>query len=198
MSTLKITVGDLVFAGRLENENAPRTCAAFEELLPYRQKIIHARWSGEACWIPLGDFDLKVGSENHTTYPSRGDVLFYPNGISETEILFPYGSTHFASKMGSLAGNHFLTIVEGMENLPEVGRRCLWDGAQDVIFELSDPYEKPGEANGGKLRTKKRHNEDENEDQDEGKETDSTEILRLKQEFIKAKLAQRRRKRSRS
>jgi hypothetical protein len=28
------------------------------------QKLIHARWSGEACWIPLGDFKLGVGPEN--------------------------------------------------------------------------------------------------------------------------------------
>lgn len=138
MTTLKITIGDLIFTARMEIEAAPLTCAAFEKLLPYHQKIIHARWSGEACWIPLGDFELGVGHENHTTYPSRGDILFYPGGISETEILFPYGSTHFASKMGSLAGNHFLTIIAGMEQLPEVGRRCLWEGAQDITFALSE------------------------------------------------------------
>src|SRR5205814_2877920 len=37
---------------------APRTVAAFMALLPYRQKLIHVRWSGEAVWVPLGDFDL--------------------------------------------------------------------------------------------------------------------------------------------
>jgi len=119
----------------LEVENAPQTCAAFLKLLPYRQKLIHARWSGEACWIPLGDFQLGVGYENPTSHPSRGDILFYPGGISETEILFTYGSACFASKAGQLAGNHFLTVVEGMENLAELGRLCLWQGVQDIMFE---------------------------------------------------------------
>lgn len=137
MALLTITVGDLIFTAQMEREQAPRTCAAFEKLLPYHQKIIHARWSGEACWIPLGDFELGVGYENHTTYPARGDILFYPGGISETEILFPYGSTHFASKVGALAGNHFLTITHGREDLAEVGRRCLWEGAQAITFALS-------------------------------------------------------------
>jgi hypothetical protein len=104
-------------------------------LLPYHQKIIHARWSGEAAWIPLGDFQLGVDFENHTSHPSRGDILFYPGGLSETEILFPYGSARFASKVGQLAGNHFLTLVEGHEQLPTLGKRVLWQGAQDIVFE---------------------------------------------------------------
>lgn len=136
MKTLRITVGgQFVYTARLEEELAPATCAAFAQLLPYRQKIIHARWSGEACWIPLGDFQLGVDFENHTCHPSRGDILFYPGGYSETEILFPYGSASFASKVGPLAGNHFLTLLEGHEQLATMGRTVLWQGAQDIVFE---------------------------------------------------------------
>lgn len=132
---LRITAGPFTFTARMEEEDAPETCAAFQRLLPYRQKLIHARWSGEACWIPLGDFQLGVGYENHTSHPSRGDILFYPGGISETEILFPYGSARFASKVGQLAGNHFLTIADGREQLADLGRLVLWEGAQDILFE---------------------------------------------------------------
>ncbi len=138
MTLLQITVGNLKFTARLEEKNAPATCAAFTKLLPFRNKIIQARWSGEAAWIPLGDFEIGVGFENHTSHPSRGDILLYPGGYSETEILFPYGSALFASKMGQLAGNHFLTIISGQEHLPELGRLVLWEGAQDIVFELLD------------------------------------------------------------
>src|SRR6266566_2971116 len=55
--------------------------------------------------------------------------------ISETELLFPYGSTMFASKVGQLAGNHFATLTRGQEQLPEIGRLTLWEGAQDIIIE---------------------------------------------------------------
>ncbi|MEP7344765.1 MAG: DUF3830 domain-containing protein, partial [Gemmatimonadaceae bacterium] len=34
-------------------------------------------------------------------------------------------------------GNHFLTIVEGREQLAELGRRVLWEGAQGVLFEVT-------------------------------------------------------------
>jgi hypothetical protein len=104
-------------------------------LLPFRNKIIHVRWSGEAVWVPLGEFDVGVGYENHTSHPSRGDVLVYPGGISETEILIAYGSASFASKMGQLAGNHFLTIVEGNDNLHDLGQLVLWEGAKDIVID---------------------------------------------------------------
>jgi hypothetical protein len=135
MNHLRITAGRFVFTARLERAAAPQTCAAFVELLPFRNQVIHSRWSGEAVWIPLGDFDTGVGFENHTSHPSRGDILLYPGSFSETEILFTYGSACFASKMGQLAGNHFLTVVEGAEQLAELGRTVLWQGAQDIIFE---------------------------------------------------------------
>src|SRR5574338_601795 len=133
---ITITVANgFVFTAKLLADRAPHTCAAFSALLPYRQKLILARWSGEACWIPLGDFKLGVDYENHTSHPSRGDILFYPGGISETEILFPYGSACFASKMGQLAGNHFLTVLDGRENLYPMGRKGLWEGGQEIGFE---------------------------------------------------------------
>ena len=84
--------------------------------LPFRRDV-HVRWSGEACWIPLGDLDLGVPYENHTSYPAPGQIILYPGGISETEILLAYGGVRFASKVGQLAGNHFLTITSGLENL---------------------------------------------------------------------------------
>ena len=119
---------------RFERVAAPRTCAKFASMLPYRERLIHVRWSGEACWIPLGELDLGLGHENATSYPAPGQLLLYPGGVSETEILFAYGAVRFASKVGQLAGNHFLTIIEGAELLPELGRLTLWQGAQPIEF----------------------------------------------------------------
>jgi hypothetical protein len=124
----------LRFVARLETQLAPKTCAVFESMLPLHTKVIQARWSGEAAWIPFGELDLDLGYENHTSHPAPGHLLLYPGGISETEILFPYGATLFASKMGQLAGNHFATIYEGVEHLGELGKKILWEGAQEIAF----------------------------------------------------------------
>jgi hypothetical protein len=129
---LEIVVGDLEFRARWVEGAAGSTVTAFRRLLPLESRLIHARWSGEACWIPFGDLDVALGPENATSYPAPGELLLYPGGKSETELLFPYGATSFASKAGALSGNHFASVVEGAERLPELGRRALWEGAQPI------------------------------------------------------------------
>ena len=138
MSLLTITTGSHIFTARFEDAAAPKTCARFRQLLPYTERIIHVRWSGEACWIPLGELDLGLGFENHTSYPAPGQILLYPGGFSETEILLPYGACQFASKMGQLAGNHFLTVIEVNEHLAALGKHVLWSGAQGISFAAKD------------------------------------------------------------
>jgi hypothetical protein len=135
MSDIRITAGPYTFLARLERALAPRTCERFTAMLPYRQRIIHVRWSGEACWIPLGALDLGLGHENATSYPAPGQILLHPGGVSETEILLAYGAVRFASKVGQLAGNHFLSIVDGLDRLRPLGELTLWQGAQPIAFE---------------------------------------------------------------
>jgi len=134
MTALRITAGPYSFDARLERAAAPKTCAAFEAAMDFSGKIVHVRWSGEGVWIPLGDRDFGVGYENHTSHPAPGQILLYPAGISETEILLAYGGVDFSSKMGQLAGNHFVTLTSGLENLMALGNLVLWEGAQDITF----------------------------------------------------------------
>ncbi|MBP2297501.1 DUF3830 family protein [Azospirillum picis] len=136
MDRLTITAGPFTFGARFETSAAPRTCAAFRALLPYSSKIIHVRWSGEGVWIPLDKTDFGLDYENATSHPAPGHIILYPGGISETEILLAYGGVDFSSKVGQLAGNHFITITEGLEALPELGRLTLWEGAQPIRFSV--------------------------------------------------------------
>jgi hypothetical protein len=136
---ITITVGDRVLTGVLEQDRAPATCEAFLTVLPLCTQLMQARWSGEAAWVPLGQLNLGVGSENQLHRPRPGQVLFHAAAESETEILLPYGVTAFAAVCGPLYGNHFLTINEQEEELREIGRRVLLDGAQDVEFALKCP-----------------------------------------------------------
>lgn len=134
MRRIRISAGRSTFVARLEEQAAPATCEAFRRMLPLRDHLIHARWSGEAMWIPMGERGLALRSENATSHPAPGQLLFYPGGVSETEILVPYGSCLFASKVGQLAGNHFATIEGDLAPLAELGRSTLWQGAQDIEF----------------------------------------------------------------
>src|SRR5258708_39715848 len=123
---LKIVAGPFTFKARLEEERAPKTAVAIRAMLPFKSKLVHCRWSGESTWVPMGD--TKVGGsaglayENHTSHPAPGQMLIHPGGISETEILFPYGSTPFSGKGGPLARNHFATAIAGNDTLAAAGR----------------------------------------------------------------------------
>lgn len=137
MTKLTITAGQHVFEAVLEQEKAPKTCEAFLKHLPFESQVVHVRWSGEGVWIPLGDKDFGIDYENHTSYPAPGQIIIYPGGISETEILLAYGGVHFACKMGQLAGNHFITITSNLESLDALGKSTLWNGAQNFKIELA-------------------------------------------------------------
>ncbi|MGE3617211.1 MAG: DUF3830 family protein [Gemmatimonadales bacterium] len=139
MTRLTVQIGPTRFAATLETGRAPLTAAAFLQRLPFEGRLVQARWSGESGWVPLGDYDLGVGYENATSYPAPGQVLWHPPGLSEAELLVPYGSTSFGSRVGQLAGNHFLTIHDAGGELAAVGQRLLYEGAQLISFRLADP-----------------------------------------------------------
>ena len=128
---LRLASHDLEFIAETRPE-APRSVEALLDLLPWQTQLVHVRWSGEGVWVPLGDWDVALPWENPTRYPAPGEVLFYPGGYSETEILLAYGPCAFASRLGPMAGNHVMTVVAGNDQLAELGRRCLWEGAQPL------------------------------------------------------------------
>ncbi|MCW4048904.1 MAG: DUF3830 family protein [Candidatus Bathyarchaeota archaeon] len=134
MEPLSVNIGDYQFKAELHMEEAPETCIRILEALPITGRVIQARWSGEAVWLQMDTYGIEVPQENATSYPSMGQLLYYPGGVSEKEILIPYGSACFASKFGLLPGNHFATIVLGEGRLREMGERVLWEGAKEIAI----------------------------------------------------------------
>jgi hypothetical protein len=132
---LTLVIGDVPLRAELLEKQAPKTCVELLKVLPIRGHVIHARWSGEAVWLPMDRWQIEVPLENATSYPSHGDLLYYPGPLSEKELLIPYGSARFASKVGQLAGNHFATIVDGREQLRKAGENALWQGAQAILIK---------------------------------------------------------------
>lgn len=129
-----IEIDRFIFDAVLEEDKSPRTCQAFLQVMPFESQVVHVRWSGEALWIPMGDRDFGVTYEEATSYPQPGQILLHPKGKSETEILIAYGSVHFASKAGTLAGNHFATITSDLDKLREIGVATLWEGSKNIRF----------------------------------------------------------------
>ena len=134
MTTLEIDVADYTFEAPLLDDRAPESVAALRDFLPLESELMHVRWSGHATWINIDEIELpEVPRENHTVYPSRGDVLFYPGYKNEQEILLACGPTCFKSPAGELAGNHVATIDGRDDDLAALEERTLSDGSFDVV-----------------------------------------------------------------
>jgi hypothetical protein len=132
---IRISIDKFLFKAEMHTDKTPNTCRLLLENMPITGKAIQARWSGEAAWLQMDTYGIEVPQENATSYPGKGQLLYYPGGVSEKEMLFPYGSAIFASKFGLLPGNHFATIIKGNESLEKMGNKVLWEGAQEIRIE---------------------------------------------------------------
>lgn len=134
MGQLEFDVEGDVFTADLLEDEAPRSVEAMREFLPLESQLMHVRWSGIATWIDIDEIDLpEIPRENHTVYPSCGDVLLYPGYRNEQEILVPCGPTCFKSSAGELAGNHVATLDATRERLRAIEQETLETGMKEVV-----------------------------------------------------------------
>ncbi|SDY16189.1 DUF3830 family protein [Halobellus clavatus] len=139
MSDLELVVDDEVLSASFLPDAAPASVAAVREFTPLHTELMHVRWSGHATWINIDEIDLpELPRENHTVYPSYGDLLLYPGYRNEQEVLVPCGPTCFKSPAGELAGNHFATLETPRERLVEIEERTLREGVLDATLRLAD------------------------------------------------------------
>jgi hypothetical protein len=151
MKHIKMASSKFTFIARLEEKKSPQTCKWFLNLLPFTGDMIQVLWSGFACFIlldsssqyeglPATDVDHTVPFENPIRIPSKGEIIMYPGNMPHLqeggEIFMAWGPCKITCQNGNLMGNHFLTIVEGNENLEEFGITVLTKGAQTMCFEL--------------------------------------------------------------
>lgn len=139
MSTLELELEDRTLTAEVYEDEAPESVAAMREFLPLDSELMHVRWSGHATWINIDEIDLPdLPRENHTVYPSRGDILLYPGYRNEQEILVACGSTCFKSPAGELAGNHVATLDATREELRTIEQETLETGMKDITVRFGD------------------------------------------------------------
>lgn len=136
MTVMHITIGSFEFTAQMEETDAPETCNAIRQLVPLQARIIQAAWCGEALWIQLNSKHVLLPGENETSLPNSGEILFYADPSGAAGFLFPYGNASFKSKHGRLSGNHCLTVISGDRAFQALGNTVLWEGAQNVRFDL--------------------------------------------------------------
>ncbi|SDK56093.1 DUF3830 family protein [Natronorubrum texcoconense] len=139
VSELHLTVGENTYVAPLLESEAPESVRALQDILPLTSELMHVRWSGHATWINIDEIDLpELPRENHTVYPSRGDILLYPGYRNEQEILVACGPTCFKSPAGELAGNHVGTLEATRAELTALEELTLRDGVQPVTVRIRE------------------------------------------------------------
>jgi hypothetical protein len=132
---IALEIGEWRFNGRLEAAAAPKSVAWRLSRLPLQRMALQARWSGEAAWMPL-EYDVALDEENAVTHPHPGQILLYAGPKSVPELLIPYGFCAFACRVGSLAGNHVITLEIDCSSLSSLGHALIYDGAQPLRLRV--------------------------------------------------------------
>jgi hypothetical protein len=126
----------------LEKE-APRTCQAIWEALPFEGELIHAMWSGPETYLPI-DSSLRIAPEHQTTHPLPGEIGFYaidggvladwPNDMAELAFFYGRGSRP-SMPDGPIAINVFARIVENLEGFQRTCARIHKEGVKRLRVE---------------------------------------------------------------
>lgn len=129
-----LAIGPFEFVGTLERETAPVSVAWLLQQLPLKGLLRHARWSGEAAWLPL-EGSPQLPAENATAHPRPGQILLYAGSLSQAELLIPYGACAFASKAGTLAGSPVMSLDGPLEDLCALGRLLIEEGMKPLRLQ---------------------------------------------------------------
>jgi hypothetical protein len=113
----------------LLESDAPRTCQAIWEALPFEGELNHGIWSGPETYL-LIDPSIRVPAENQTVQTQAGEIGYYtqeggtivdwPDDISELAFFYGRGARP-GMPTGPVAVNLFAKVTD---NLEEFARAC--------------------------------------------------------------------------
>jgi hypothetical protein len=121
----------------LFDDEAPRTCQAVWDALPFEGETFHAKWAGRELYTLMPQVPSPPGQENAVITPIPGDILYFdvspdtidlplamrrahPRGLVDVAVF--YGRNNLLlGPAGFMPGNLFGTITEG---LAEYAKAC--------------------------------------------------------------------------
>lgn len=114
--------------------DAPETCAAFAQALPFSRSLFHARFSGAEIWTDDAP-GLEVPQENATVFTQPGEVVIGPVTARRTKTAGCLG-IYYGEGKGLDSCNVFAKVLEeDAHSLTALGASIWKEGAQLVHFE---------------------------------------------------------------
>lgn len=115
-------------------EEAPMTCKAFLEILPFTRMFYHARVSGREIWIddvPV----LDIVQENASVFTEPGEVVVGPSKPTRVKTANCFG-VYYGEGKGLDAANIFARVIDAdMKKLEELGDLIWKNGPLELRIE---------------------------------------------------------------
>lgn len=129
-----------VFQAELIEDLAPKTSRAFWDLLPLRQKVGHAKFSGHVLYIFPG-MDIADMENSRCIGVLPGEILFNPHVTNQPphpkEMMIVYGPALLRDAFGYAPSNLFARITANVDELMKVGKRIDEEGREFLeIYRL--------------------------------------------------------------
>ncbi len=126
---LALPDADVTAVAELLESQAPATCSAIWDALPFAGELNHGIWSGPETYL-LIDPTIRIAPENQTVQTQAGEIGYYtveagrivdwPDDLSELAFFYGRGARP-AMPTGPVPVNLFARIIE---NLDEFARAC--------------------------------------------------------------------------
>ena len=128
-----ITPDDCKIHFRYYNDDAPVTCAAFENMLPFKRTFFHARVSGQEIWVDNA-CKLDIIQENASVFTEPGEVVIGPLKPARTKTANCIG-IYYGEGKGLDCGNIFGRVFdEDLPLLKALGDKIWKQGAMELKF----------------------------------------------------------------
>lgn len=139
---LQLTVGGVIAQAELYTDKAPQAVRALVAQLPFDDRTIQTRWSGNA-FRTEANFDLvprESGIENPIQRLVPGDLIYYRNyDLDLLKIGVAYGPAQWLGPyMYPRTVSHIGRVIDNRDALAVVCKRIIFEGPLDVRFSLLD------------------------------------------------------------
>jgi hypothetical protein len=115
------------------SDEAPVTVAAFQNLLPFKRILKHARFSGEEIWTDDAP-PLQIIQENASVFTNTGEVVYGPDIPHRTKTRNCIG-IYYGEGKGLDSANIFACVkTDDRQLLSDLGNKIWLHGAEELTF----------------------------------------------------------------
>ena len=114
-------------------DEAPVTCNAFQQILPFTRTFDHAKVSGQEIWIADVP-SLDIIQENASVFTAPGEVVFGPSKPQRTKTANCFG-IYYGDGKGLDAANIFARVIEtDFQKLIDLGNDIWKNGSREITI----------------------------------------------------------------